>query len=205
MREKNEQSYNELSIRDLCTERSGVCEIVVFNLDEKFTKMVSRITGMKRSRIFNKLWLKYGENVRSEKVTMEIIYDNIWLGICEELKSVNQQFLDGEMQLEKLDEYLDMFKMDYDALEKEFILLSSCFRDTTTNLDHVKEKLGTRIKQVKNYKKLFDARQAAETILGLQKRLGLEGDFSEVEKIEKVSIFCCTTAFARKIFGLFKL
>ena len=162
--------------------------MVFFKLDEKFCKMVSRITDIKSSRIFDKLWQKYGKNLRDEVVTMEIIFDKIWLKICQELKSINQQFLDGEMQLYKVDKYLNMFEMDYDALEKEFMLLSKYFNDTTTHSEQIKKNLGAIIKKVKSYKKFFDARQAAQAILDLQKTMNLKGDFSEVEKIEEVRL-----------------
>ena len=187
MREKIEQDYDELSIRDLCVKRSARYNTVFFKLDEKFCKMALRITEIKSSRIFDKLWQKYGKNLRDEVVTMEIIFGKIWSKICEKLKSINQQFLDGEMQLNKVDKYLSMFEMDYDALEQEFMLLSRYFNDTT-HFEQIEKKLGVIIKKVKSYKKLFDARQAAQAILELQKAMDLKGDFSEVEKIEEVRL-----------------
>ena len=191
LREKIVQNYNELSIRDLCAKRSGRYDVMFFKLDHKYCEMMSKITEIKCSLIFNKLWQKYGEILKDEVITMEIIFNKMWSRICEELKSTNQQFLDGEMRLQKIDEYSNMFK-NYDALQEEFMLLSKHFSETTTSL--VKGKLGVIIKKVKNYKELFDAQQAAQTILQLKKTVGLEGDFSEVEKIEKVRLYflvCC--------------
>ncbi|CAB4043244.1 Hypothetical predicted protein, partial [Paramuricea clavata] len=181
LREKIEQDCDELPIRDLCTERSGRYDVMVFKLDEKFCEMVSKITQIKSSQIFNILWKKHGEKLKH--VTMEIIFSKIWLRICDKLKSINQQFLDGEMELKKVDKYLDVFKTDYDALEKEFMLLSCYFSDAT-RLDKI-NKLGNTIRKVKSYKKLFDARQAAHAILELQEVMGLEGDFSEIKRIEE--------------------
>ena len=77
--------------------------------------------------------------------------------------------------------------MDYDALEEEIVLLSRYFNGTR-HLDQTKKKLGAVIKKVKNYKKLFHDRQAAQAILDLQKAMGLQGDFSQVEKIEEVRL-----------------
>ena len=181
------QDYNELPIRDLCAKRSGGYDIIYFNLDGKFNEMVSNITELKRSKIFKALWKKYGEKLKHEIVTMEIILDKIWLRTCEELQSINQQFLNGEMQLKKVNEYLSMFSKDYNTLEEEFSLLSTYFNGRT-HLDQIKKKLGAIMKKVKSYNKLFAARQAAQAILHLQKAMGLEGDFSQVESIEKVRL-----------------
>ena len=201
------QDYNELSIRDLCTKRSGEYDVVFFNLDDKFYEMVSKITEIKYSQIFKKLWQKYGEKLKNEVVTMEVIFNKIWSRILDKLKSINEQFLDGEMQLKKVDKYLVMCKTDYDALEEEFMLISRFFSGTA-HLGEVKKKLGVSIKKVKSYKQLFDAQQAALAILELQEVMGLEGDFSEVENIKQVRLytFCCMTVPSGhsfpKIYGL---
>ena len=191
LRDKIVQDYNELSISDLCTKRSGGYDIVFFDLDDKFHEMVSKITEIKNSQIFKKLWQKYSEKLKDEFVTMEVIFTNIWSRILDKLKSINEQFLDGEMQLKKADKYLVMCKTDYDALEEEFMLISRYFSGTA-HLGEVKKKLGVSIKKVKSYKQLFDAQQAALAILELQEVMGLEGDFSEVEKIKEVRLctFC---------------
>ena len=147
--------------------------------------MVSEITDLKRSRIFNVLWKKYAEHFK-DKVTMEMILNEVWLKICEELQSINQEFLDGNMKLRNIDEYLNIFEKSYEALGKEFMLLSKYFNGAT-HMDQIEKNLGLRITKVKRYKRLYDARQAAQAILKLQKALSLEGDFSKVENIEKVS------------------
>jgi hypothetical protein len=192
LRDKIMQDYNELSIRDLCTKRSGGYDMVFFNLDDKFYEMVSKITEMKYSQIFKKLWQKYGENLKNELVTMEVLFTKIWSRILDKLKSINEQFLDGEMQLKKVDKYLVICNTDYDTLEKEFMLISRYFSGTA-HLGEVKKKLGVSIKKVKSYKQLFDAQQAALAILELQEVMCLEGDFSEVENIKEVRLFtfCC--------------
>ena len=153
--------------------------------------MVSNITEMKSSRIFNVLWKKYGEHFNRKSVTMKIILYEVWLKICEELQSINQKFLNGNMKLRVIDEYLNIFEMDYEALKKEFMLLSKYFNGAA-DLEQTEEKLVLRIRKVKCYLKLYDAQQAAQAILKLQKALGLKGDFSKVESIDKVSIYSCT-------------
>ena len=188
LREKFVQDYDELSIRDLCTRRSGEYNVLFFKLNDKFYEMVSRITEIKRSHIFNKLWQKYSEKLKNEVVTMEDIFKKVWSIILDKLKLINQQFLDGEMQFKKVDKYLNMCKTDYDALEEEFMLLSRYFSGTA-HLDEVTKTLAVRIRKVKRYKKLSDARQAAQAILDLQKKMGLKGDFAEVEGIKEVRLY----------------
>jgi phage-related tail protein len=188
LREKTVQDYNELCIRDLCTGRFGKCDVMFFKFDDKFYEMVSRITEIKRSQIFNTLWQRYSEKLKDEFVTMEDIFNKIWSIILDKLKLINEQFLDGEMQLKEVDKYLDMCKKDYGRLEEEFMLLSRYFSGTE-RLGEVKEKLGVSIEKLKSYKKLLDAQQAAQAILELQKVMGLEGDFAEVERIKEVRLY----------------
>ena len=161
--------------------------MLFFNLDERFHKMVSKITDIKSSLIFKTLWEKHGGELNDEIVKMEIIFENIWLPICKKISEINKEFLDGEMELKKVDEYLNICK-NYDAMELEFILISRHFNETA-NLEKVKKKLKIIMGKVKSYKKLFDARQAAEAIMQLQNRMGLKGDFSEVKWIEEVRLF----------------
>lgn len=147
--------------------------------------MACRVTEIKRSLLFEKLWLKYSANVNDKEVTLEIIFTEIWLKIREKLKLIHRQFLNGEIQVNKIDKYLRLFEMDYDAFEKEFMLLSRFFQHTVS-LEQAKKIVSDRMAEVKSYKKLSAAHQAARVILELQQKMDLKGDFSEVEKIEKV-------------------
>ena len=157
-----------------------------FNLDDKFDEMVSKVIKIKDSRIFNVLWKEYGESLKDEVVTMEIIWCQMWSRICEELRSICKQFYNGEMKLRKVDEYLDIFKNDNDAIINEFIQLSEFFNPNMGQLDQIRKQLEDIIEKMKSYKKLFNTQQAADAVLRLQKVMGLEGDFSQVRSIEKV-------------------
>jgi archaellum component FlaC len=154
--------------------------------------MISKVTEIQDSRIFQDLWKKYGENLNGgdEEVTMEMIFSELWSRICEELQEICRQFRDGDVKLKKIEEYLDMFKMDYDAVVDELVLLSRYFNGAgqlnKRKLDQIKNKLAGIMEKVKSCKKLFNARQAAEAILNLQDVMGLTGDFSQVKSIEKV-------------------
>ena len=188
LRDKNEQDYDNLSIRALCTPgRSGGCNVIFFQLDEKSYEMVSKMPEIKDSQIFKKLWQKYGRKLRDDDIviTIEKLFMT-WSKICEKLASKNQEFLSGKMQLKKIDKYVNMFASNYTALEDEFALLSRFFYDAKTQLGQVKKKLRLVIEKVKSYRKLFQTRQAAQAILKLQEALDLQGDFLEVERIEKV-------------------
>ena len=199
LRERIGQDYNDLSIRDLCppgTSRGR--NMIFFKLDDKSYEMVSKMPKMKSSRIFNLLWQKHCEKLKDEIVTMEMLFD-IWSQICDSLILINQKFHDGEMQLREVDKYVEMFKTDYTALEDEFTLLSNYFDGATAHLVQERKKLGVVINKVKSYRKLFEARQAAQAILDLQKALNLKGGFSEVERIEKVRVQCFTSYVSRNV------
>ena len=187
LREKVSQvDYNELSICDLCTKNPGGYDVLFFQLDEMSHKMVSNITEIRNSVNFKRLWEKYCGKLKGEIMTTEIIFNKIWSPICEKLLELSKQVLDGEMELKKVDKQLKIFE-DCDAMEQEFILLSRSF-NAVAKMERVKKTLKIVISKVKSYIKLFEAREAAKAILLLQTRLGLEGDFSQVERIEEVRL-----------------
>lgn len=195
LRDKIVIDVDEISILELCIERSSPrrYDVVIFELDDRTYKMVLEITKLKRSSMFVKLWSKYCKEVKEAVVTMEIIFDKIWSRICEKLKLISTQILNGEMQLRKLDKYLNMFGLNYTTLQSELIFLLRYFSGTTINLQNVKKDLDIIINKVMNYKKLSNTRQAAQTILQLQEAMGLRGDFSEVKKIaEEVRLYFYT-------------
>ena len=78
------------------------------------------------------------------------------------------------------------------------MLLLKYFGGKTTQLDQVQKKLEHIMNKVKSYRKLFDTQQAAQAILELRDTLHLEGDFSEVERIEKVRAYTLFRACCRK-------
>ena len=184
LREKSVQDHSELSIQDVCVERSDGYDVIFFELDDKYLNMVSRITEIKGSRIFVRLWREYSEEFKNEEVTLENIFE-MWCRVHEKLKETNDQFLNGEMLLKDVDKYLKLFQTNYTDLEEEFKLLSR-FLISKKHLDGAKRNLTARIKQVKRYKKISDARQAGKAILQLKETLGLTGNFSVIEKIEEV-------------------
>ena len=147
--------------------------------------MVLNLTDIKNSQIFRVMWEKYGKELKKELVTMEIIFSKMWSRICKELQLICQQFHDGKVKLREIDECLNMFKMDYDALIDDIILLSRFFKNTA-QLEQIENKLVDIMEKVKSYKKLVNARQAAHAIVNLENVIGLKGDFSQVRNIEKV-------------------
>ena len=202
LRNKIDQDYHDLSIRELCTPgTSGRCDVIFFKLNSMSNEMVSKMPALKGSQIFNNLWQKYGGSKRDSVVSMEMIF-TIWSKICDKLQSKSQEFLDGEMQLQEVDKYIKMFDNDYKALEDEFIFLLKYFGGETTVLDYVKEKIWSVISKVKSYKKLFDCRQAAQAILELRKRFDLQGDFSKVEEIEQVRVLNYVVLTIKQVFHI---
>ena len=170
--------------------------MIYFKFDENSYEMVSKMPAIKGSRFFKNLWQKYGKSVKDNVVSVDMIF-TIWSKICEKLDLRNKEFLNGKMQLKKIDKYIKMFQMDFKALEDEFMLLSKYF-GKTTQLDQVQKKLEHVMNKVKSYRKLFDTQQAAQAILELREALHLEGDFSEVERIEKVRAYTLFRVCYRK-------
>ena len=191
-REKIEQDIVHVAIGDLCVKSSKRHIVTFFNLEleEKFCTMMSGVLKIKRSRIFRLLWQKKGKKVKDKVLTMEVIFDDLWLPICNKLVLINQQFLSGDMLLKDVDRYLKLCESDYEALKNEFLLLSKFFSDDTSFcVNELETELRVGVERVMNYKKLFDARDAAKAILLLRETIGLKGDFSAIENLDKVSLF----------------
>ena len=187
MREKVEQDYSNVSISNLCVEKSGRYDVMFFNLDEGCRMMVSKIAEIESSRIFNELWRKYCKVLKDEIMTIEIICEKIWLKICEKLNSRYQDFMSGDMMISKIEIYFEMCGADIRVLEDEFKLLSKSFCDATT-FENINKELGGTVEKFRMYKKLFHAQETAKIILMLQRVMGLQGDFSVVECIDEVCI-----------------
>ena len=191
-REKIEQDIVHVAIGDLCVKSSKRHIVTFFNLEleEKFCTMMSGVMKIKRSRIFRLLWQKKGEKVKDKVLTMEVIFDDLWSPICSKLVLINQQFLSGDMLLKDVDRYLKLCDLDYEALKNEFLLLSKFFSDGTSfYVNELETELRVGVERVMNYKKLFDARDAAKAILLLRETIGLKGDFSAIKNLDKVSLF----------------
>ena len=147
--------------------------------------MVSKVTELQKSRLFNVLWKTFGKELKGQVVTMEIISNQMWSRICKELELKCNKFSEGDVKLREIDGYLDTFRTNYDAVVKEFMLLSQYFNGKR-EFDRIKNKLVAIMEKVKNYKELFHAQEAARAILHLQKVFSLTGDFAKVKSIEQV-------------------
>lgn len=184
MRKKVDEDVDEIPINNLCTRTRTGIDVLFFGINHKFFEMIMQSLAIQTSRIFNDLWRSYSKKLR-EVATMELIFTNVWQTTREQLKTIKEQFLNGQMELTSVDVYLKMFKYDYEELQKDFALLFSNSNDTARSMN-TRDLLGKRIQQVQDYQNLFNAGQAARAILKLKEDLGLEGDFEEVEHINEV-------------------
>ena len=121
-------------------------------------------------------------------VTIEAVFQSIWTPVCQRLASIIEQFLNGEMQLKEVEEYLDMFNKKYEKLEREFELLLNNSTEPKIRLDIQKDRLYTRMDQIKEYVMLSTTCASARSILKVKEAMKLTGDFSEVESIDKVRL-----------------
>ena len=187
LRHKLRMDWSTLRINELCMRGPSGIVVVYFDLEPEVQQMVSKIYGIQNSRIFNDLWHEFCKKLQGSTVKLEDVVRLMWSPIRENLLSIKQQFISGEMQIKEVDVFLKTFKYKCDELEREFELLLVNFRDPETRLESQKHQLRFRIQQIKDYRKLFDAGIAARSIIDLKKAMNLTGDFSEVESIAEVS------------------
>ena len=188
LRERIKEDISERPIRELCVRTTAGMTVVFFDLEQEVHDMVSKIHDLQTSRIFSKLWETYCNQLQGVTVTIEAVFQSIWTPVCQRLASIIEQFLNGEMQLKEVEEYLDMFNKKYEKLEREFELLLNNSTEPKIRLDIQKDRLYTRMDQIKEYVMLSTTCASARSILKVKEAMKLTGDFSEVESIDKVRL-----------------
>ena len=189
LREKVYLDCRNRSIRDLCSrDHTRVVRVHFFNMNHQMKAMISTIYNIEKSKIFKKSWQKHCKKVQENSITLKAILESVWLPVKNEMLSSKEEFLNGRMAIEKVKKYLRMLDSNFEEVKAEFDLLIANFKTLNKTSRDEKSLLNTRIQQIKDYSKLLDASDAANTIMEFKTKMKLTGDFEEVENIAKVSL-----------------
>ncbi|PFX29705.1 E3 ubiquitin-protein ligase RNF213 [Stylophora pistillata] len=159
-----------------------------FGLSSKAKSMISSFTQLADSVLLRQFWVENGRKAltkigqREEPknlLSIEEIVEFVWTPSKEELLSLKQRFLSGDISFKEVDKLLKVFSQRYGDLNKEMRLITSS--QSGAQVHALGEVINQHIEKIQKYSELHNCIKAAEIILKFKVAHGLEGDFQDVE------------------------
>lgn len=188
---KTEVDPSKLLIKDLVQSsivRGDVIpEGIFFGLSPDSKSMVFTLSRLRDSTLLRQFWEQNGSKAltiiaqrggQNTSITVADVLELVWIPSKEQLLSLKQRFLSGEIPFKDVDKLLELFDNKYEDLAQEIRIISS----NNGRQDHLlEEKIGQRMRKIKQYHKLHTCMKAAGIMLKFKNAVGLEGDFQDVE------------------------
>uniref|UniRef100_A0A3Q3NQ34 RING-type E3 ubiquitin transferase n=1 Tax=Labrus bergylta TaxID=56723 RepID=A0A3Q3NQ34_9LABR len=161
-------------------------EVTYFNLCDSTRQMASELDVIKDSTIFKLCWTNQVEdltedpehlNENEEIYTLDMVYSKIFKSSFSEYKALYDGLKSGELLLEQIDSILEVYKSNYEDLQKDFNIM--CRIDQSDDRKWIK----TRAHQIEQYSDLHLAMESAQIIIGIRDAVCPEGDFKLLEKL----------------------
>lgn len=189
--EKTEVDPSKLLIKDLVQSSivRGVVipEVIFFGLSPGSKSMVSTLRRLRNSTLLRQFWEQNGSKAltiiaprggQKTSLTVADVLELVWKPSKEQLLSLKQRFLSGEIPFKEVDKLLQLFDNDYEDLAEEIRIISS----NNGRQDHwLEDIIRKRMGMIKQYHKLLTCIEAAGVIVTFKNAFGLQGDFQDVE------------------------
>ena len=189
---KTEVDPSKLLIKDLVQSSivrgEVIPEVIFFGLSPDSKSMVSTLIRLGDSTLLRQFWEQNGSKALAimaqrggEKTSLTVadVLELVWIPSKEQLLSLKQRFLSGEIPFKEVDKLLELFDNKYEDLAGEIRLITS---NQNVRHDHLlEETIRLRMRKIKQYHKLHTCIKAAGIILKFKNAVGLEGDFKDVE------------------------
>ena len=187
---KTEVGPSKLLIKDLVQSSivrgEVIPEVIFFGLSPDSKSMVSTLSRLGDSTLLRQFWEQNGSKAlaimaqRGQKTSLTVadVLELVWIPSKEQLLSLKQRFLSGEIPFKEVDKLLELFDNKYEDLAGEIRLITS-----NQNGRHhlLEETIRLRMRKIKQYHKLHTCIKAAGIMLKFKNAVGLEGDFQDVE------------------------
>lgn len=188
---KTEVDPSKLLIKDLVQSSivrgEVIPEVIFFGLSPDSKSMVSTLSRLGDSTLLRQFWEQNGSKAlaimaqrggKKTSLTVADVLELVWIPSKEQLLSLEQRFLSGEIPFKEVDKLLELFDNKYEDLAGEIRLITS-----NQNGRHhlLEETIRLRMKKIKQYHKLHTCIKAAGIMLKFKNAVGLEGDFQDVE------------------------
>ena len=188
---KTEVDPSKLLIKDLVQSSivrgEVIPEVIFFGLSPDSKSMVSTLSRLGDSTLLRQFWEQNGSKAlaimaqrggKKTSLTVADVLELVWIPSKEQLLSLIQRFLSGEIPFKEVDKLLELFDNKYEDLAGEIRLITS-----NQNGRHhlLEETIRLRMRKIKQYHKLHTCIKAAGIMLKFKNAVGLEGDFQDVE------------------------
>lgn len=188
---KTEVDPSKLLIKDLVQSSivrgEVIPEVIFFGLSPDSKSMVSTLSRLGDSTLLRQFWEQNGSKAlaimaqrggQKTSLTVADVLELVWIPSKEQLLSLKQRFLSGEIPFKEVDKLLELFDNKYEDLAGEIRLITS-----NQNGRHhlLEETIRLRMRKIKQYHKLHTCIKAAGIMLKFKNAVGLEGDFQDVE------------------------
>ena len=188
---KTEVDPSKLLIKDLVQSAivrgEVIPEVIFFGLSPDSKSMVSTLSRLGDSTLLRQFWEQNGSKAlaimaqrggQKTSLTVADVLELVWIPSKEQLLSLIQRFLSGEIPFKEVDKLLELFDNKYEDLAGEIRLITS-----NQNGRHhlLEETIRLRMRKIKQYHKLHTCIRAAGIMLKFKNAAGLEGDFQDVE------------------------
>ena len=188
---RTEVDPSKLLIKDLVQSSivrgEVIPEVIFFGLSPDSKSMVSTLSRLGDSTLLRQFWEQNGSKAlaimaqrggKKTSLTVADVLELVWIPSKEQLLSLEQRFLSGEIPFKEVDKLLELFDNKYEDLAGEIRLITS-----NQNGRHhlLEETIRLRMRKIKQYHKLHTCIRAAGIMLKFKNAAGLEGDFQDVE------------------------
>lgn len=196
---KLEQNFELMNLNDFLKVQtvdgqtsSTIEKVTYFNLCDVTRQMASELLDIKDSSIFKMCWRIQVEELsrdqpdtedtehldeNEETYTLEHVYRTFFQSCYVKYKELYDSLKSGEVLLEEIDSIVDIYKENYDELQKDLDIM--CRMNQSDNRKWIK---GT-MSQIQHYHDLHLAMESAKIIMDIRNMLCPEGDFTILEKL----------------------
>ncbi|XP_077411767.1 E3 ubiquitin-protein ligase rnf213-alpha-like isoform X2 [Vanacampus margaritifer] len=169
--------------------------VTYFKMNEDLRHMSDVLYTFKDSHNFILCWKEEGrlasedfmddnpveEELQCETLTLDELYADIFMPCFNNYKNIYTRLKNGSIKLEEVNRLFSNYKGKYAELARDLDVM--CKIDMSTD----KQWIHTRLQQIEQYHELHLGVAAAEVIMAVKETLCLQGDFSVLETLLKVS------------------
>ncbi|XP_052087598.1 E3 ubiquitin-protein ligase rnf213-alpha-like isoform X5 [Mytilus californianus] len=157
--------------------------IIAFNLSEEELNAIPLVLQHTKAYAFKQIWIKNGRNTKvskGRKLKVNEILTEVWPETREQWTSLCEKLRNGDLCFVDFEEYFYSEECNNsDKLAKELV----SFTRDSTDCGWIK----SRFDQFHNFQTVYTCLKGANAIMNIVGKYGLEGDFSHITQIIKIT------------------
>ncbi|XP_073773817.1 E3 ubiquitin-protein ligase rnf213-beta isoform X3 [Danio rerio] len=167
--------------------KNNTRRVLFYSDDQQVQDMARKMHDVNSSNLILSFWQEKAKDyfmAGPELLSLDLteIYEDIWTPCLTKFLNFGNRIAVGQACFKEVEEALVGCGEtgEGDRLKKEFMLMATMLDGHNENWPE------QRLKQIREYRCLYDAAESAEVILKLKDRLGLQGDFSHIHSLTLV-------------------